>query len=197
MNITRFFNSIALTILLMVAGCASASHIKPVSAPPPAPVAEQPTPTPPPVVLSTSVKEYKGSTWSVSLPDNMVVNNQDDDGVSVKAEDRTVMAFMRAASTDDTDTAAQKVVIAMLMRGHRASFMGDTTVDNRPAKVIIYQGGKGALAFVVFTTGKYVYACVYMGPDGKDRVVAYKAMLASVKIDEKPVKAHKTSKHKK
>lgn len=182
------FKNTILALSLILAGC-SASKPEPVAPPPITAAPKEEVKAPPVVVattLSTTTKVYSGPTWSVAFPDNMAVSSQDDDSVIVEAEDHSEMRFVRKAGDKSTlDDFTSSVVAMFMMKGHEPSFMGASTLDKRPANVLLYQGGRGVAALVLTATGSNTYGLIYMGVDGAPRVEAFKAAMNSVKLTDK------------
>ena len=182
-------NRIAVIASLMIMGCAGTAKPAPVMPPTPVAVAprEEIKAAPAAITLSETLKEYKGSTWAVSFPDNMIVDAQDDESIKVKAADGSMMTFIRQDSADDLATFSGALKAAFAMKGHQPAREFDMQVAQWPAKLLIYVGARGVAVFSLFTTGTHSYALIYVGPDGRDRLVAFKSGLDSVVVSDKAV----------
>lgn len=157
-------------------------------------VAQQADPGPvvQPTVLSTTLKPYTNSKkeWSISLPDNMEVVAQEDDKIVVKAEDGSVMGFVRADGAIDTDTLAAGVVYAGTQKGETPAGAKDVKVGEWEAKMVLFHtlGAPDVKAFTVFGSGTHGFLYMYMGYANRDRFKAYMNSMSTITISDKPVK---------
>lgn len=183
-----------LAAAISLTACAGSPKPAPITPPPTTVVVAQPTlkvvEPPAAVELSTTLTTYKGSTWSVGFPSNMTVEKQSDEAVKVSTTDNTAMAFSRqTGDTSSLEEFTDGLVMAFLARGHQALGMKEIEMAGFPARVVLYQGSKGIVCFVLTATGSNTYGFVYMGPDNPARLAVFQASVASIKITDKHVKA--------
>lgn len=190
------FKKIVLALSLVLAGCSATSKPVPV-APPPTTIAAPKEEVKAPVVttLSATTKVYSGPSWSVALPDNMKVVNQDDDTVVVRADDQTEFRFVRQAGDKSSlEDLTNGLVMAFMVRGHQPDFMGAGVMDKHATSVVGFSGAKGIAVFFLTATGSNTYALIYMGTGSKERVEVVKAALSSVKLTDKVMPAKPVAK---
>lgn len=188
--------------LLLTACGTSTPPVKPttpVAITTPAPIAiPEPAPPPPALTLSATTKHYTNAKheWSIDLPDNMTVADQDEDSVKVVAADQTTMMFVRATTTEDVETTAQEVAGMFAKMGHSNPRVGHLTVASFKAVVLIYGNPNygSVVAFTVFNSGHMSYALAYGGSNNQERVDVYKAALQSITLKEPAVQAAKPTK---
>lgn len=146
--------------------------------------------------LSATLKTYTNAKkeWSVGLPDNMEIVSQDDNKIVVKAEDGSMMGFIRAEGQMDTDTLAAGVVYEGTQRGDNPVGAKDIKVGEWEAKMIVFHnaGAPDVKAFTVFGSGTHGFLYVYMGYATRDRFQAYIASLNTITVSDKPVKTPAT-----
>ncbi len=147
---------------------------------------------PEPTTLSATLKTYANAKkeWSISLPDNMEIVSQDDTKVVVKAQDGSMMGFIRADGQMDTDTLAAGVIYEGTQRGENPVGAKDIKVGEWDAKMVIFHttGATDVKAFTVFGSGTHGFLFVYMGYANRDRFKAYITSLNTITVSDKPVK---------
>ena len=180
---------IALIASLLLAGCA-APKPPPVTPPPPVTVVPAKPAEVKPVavtVLSTTVKLYKGPTWSVSFPDNMTVLETDDDQIKVIAEDKSVFEFVSQAGNDDLESFTTGVVAQFMQLGHRPAMVRMRKISGFDANIVIFESDHGVVALALMATGTHTYGLLYGGVDNDARLQAFIAAMDSIVVTDKPV----------